>query len=244
MNIVVDYREAGLIEQFNAMGVEIETRNLVLGDILLEQEGKEVILFERKTIEDLASSIVDGRYKEQSCRLSEHGICKHHILYILEGSIARFQSSAWKSKTITKQTIISAITSLMYYKGFSVMRTENKIETAELIVGMRDKIVKENKPPFIEKAVDVDYVSTVKSVKKDNITPENIDILMLSQIPFISTTIATLLLENRTLITFIEELKENPGALSTRTYKTSTDKERKFSKKVIENVKTFLKINV
>ena len=242
MNIVVDYREAGLIDQFNSMGITFETRNLVLGDILLEQEGNEIILFERKTLDDLASSIVDGRYKEQSCRLSEHGICKHHILYLLEGSLTKFHQSPWKSKSITKHTLISAMTSLFYYKGFSVMRTENKTETAELIVGMRDKLIKENKPPYIEKPIDIDYVSTVKSVKKDNITPDNIDVLMLSQIPYVSTTIASLLLDGRTLEVFIQECKQDPTILDTRTYKTSTDKERKFSKKVIDNVKTFLKI--
>lgn len=236
MNIVVDCRETGLMEQFKTLGVDITSRGLAIGDIILEQE-KEILLFERKTIEDLASSIVDGRYKEQSCRLSEHGLCKHHIIYVLEGSISAFHASKWKSKTITKQTILSAITSLFYYKGFSVMRTENLTETAELIAGIRDKILKENKSPFLEQATD--YISTVKSIKHENITPDNIDVLMLSQIPYVSTSIAKVLLGSKTMAVFTQELQANPTMMDKTLYN-----ERKLSKKVIQNIKTFLKINV
>ena len=45
----------------------IEPRNLNIGDFVI---GRYII--ERKTLSDLASSILDGRYKEQSSRLDTY----------------------------------------------------------------------------------------------------------------------------------------------------------------------------
>jgi ERCC4-type nuclease len=46
------------------INIEIKTENLLLGDILIDK-----LLIERKTINNLAASIVDGRYREQSFSL-------------------------------------------------------------------------------------------------------------------------------------------------------------------------------
>lgn len=50
---------------------EIKSERLPLGDIILHDpvSDKDIVLFERKTLNDLAASIQDGRYKEQSFRL-------------------------------------------------------------------------------------------------------------------------------------------------------------------------------
>lgn len=39
---------------------------------------------ERKTVNDLASSIVDGRYEEQKCRLQDCGVA--NCVYLVEGA--------------------------------------------------------------------------------------------------------------------------------------------------------------
>ena len=48
------------------------------------------MIIERKTIQDLAASIRDGRYKEQSIRLSQSNIPNHHILFMIEGDIDKY----------------------------------------------------------------------------------------------------------------------------------------------------------
>ena len=65
-NIIIDSREKDLIEisKFNEDNVEIKQLNL--GDIMIDN-----IIIERKTWSDLASSILDGRYKEQGERLEQ-----------------------------------------------------------------------------------------------------------------------------------------------------------------------------
>ena len=52
---------------------EIKSERLPLGDIILHDptQGRDIVIFERKTLSDLAASIRDGRYKEQSFRLIE-----------------------------------------------------------------------------------------------------------------------------------------------------------------------------
>jgi ERCC4-type nuclease len=85
-----------------------------------------------------------------------------------------------------------------------------------------------------------DYVSTIKIKKKYKLTPENVDILMLSQIPTISTVTAKALLSQfNTMFTLTQTLKENPDVLSAFTY---GDKKRKLSKTSIHNLKLFLHV--
>ena len=62
---------------------------------------------------------------------------------------------------------------------------------------------------------------------------------MLSQIPYVSTSIAKVLLGSKTMAVFTQELQANPTMMDKTLYN-----ERKLSKKVIQNIKTFLKINV
>ena len=52
--------------------------------IIKDDDEKEVIIIERKTINDLSSSIRDSRYYEQSFRLSECNIPNHYIYYLIE----------------------------------------------------------------------------------------------------------------------------------------------------------------
>ena len=56
----------------------IKKEQLAVGDIILENDkGEVVIIFERKTLYDLAASIRDGRYNEQSFRLNKENIHNH-----------------------------------------------------------------------------------------------------------------------------------------------------------------------
>ncbi len=69
----------------------IKKEQLAIGDIILEDDkGEVIIIFERKTLYDLAASIRDGRYNEQSFRLDKENIHNHNILYIIEGDIERY----------------------------------------------------------------------------------------------------------------------------------------------------------
>ena len=60
---------------------EIKSERLPLGDIILHDprqgQQKDIVIFERKTLADLAASIRDGRYKEQSSNCDLRFTNKH-----------------------------------------------------------------------------------------------------------------------------------------------------------------------
>ena len=92
MLLKVDNRERTIIPALTTAcgaidGVEIKTENMPLGDAgIYSDNGEELVLFERKSLTDLAASIKDGRYSEQSMRLASVNTPNHHIIYIIEGS--------------------------------------------------------------------------------------------------------------------------------------------------------------
>ena len=78
MKIQVDVREKKLIPLIKALNndygynIEIESKQLDLGDLIVcDDDNNELLIIERKTLTDLASSIRDGRYSEQSYRLNK-----------------------------------------------------------------------------------------------------------------------------------------------------------------------------
>ena len=150
----------------NFKNIIIETGNLELGDMIIRDDnGIDLIIYERKAINDLIASIKDGRYTEQSYRLNGLNHHNHNIIYLIEGPI----SKALKDK----QMVYSSIFSINYYKGFSVMRSSNMEETAYIICNAIMKISKEkDKKAFFgtteeskkgEGEGEVSYSSVIKS---------------------------------------------------------------------------------
>jgi len=207
MLLKVDMRESSLIPTLKKEIVlidkaNLEVCNMPLGDAgIYDEEGEELVLFERKSLQDLAASIKDGRYSEQSFRLSGIDTPNHNIVYIIEGTFDQYKL---KSYNVHPTTLLSAIVSLNYFKGFTVMRTNNPLETCDLITRYIEKIIKsKGKKAFyksetcpdsdysgIEPIVNKSYTSVVRRVKKENITVDNIVSLMLCQIPNVSSTSA------------------------------------------------------
>ena len=157
--IKVDFREKDLIALLqvklmndsndNNNSIKLKVDNLKIGDVAFieidknENEiGDELLLFERKSLNDLASSIKDGRYAEQSFRLDGYQpVPNHNIVYLIEGDLSRYREN--KFSRINKKTLLSSMFSIIYYKGFSVVRTMNVIETSELIWCWADKLERE-----------------------------------------------------------------------------------------------------
>ena len=160
--IKVDFREKDLIALLqvklmndsndnndNNNSIKLKVDNLKIGDVAFieidknENEiGDELLLFERKSLNDLASSIKDGRYAEQSFRLDGYQpVPNHNIVYLIEGDLSRYREN--KFSRINKKTLLSSMFSILYYKGFSVVRTMNVLETSELIWSWTDKLERE-----------------------------------------------------------------------------------------------------
>lgn len=257
MRLIIDNREHALYEKCeliitnNPGYTTVESAVLPIGDILVKtDEGKDVMIVERKTLADLLASIKDGRYEEQSHRLKyASGFPAHNVVYIIEGMLSTLRTF------MEKKLVISAIASLNYFKGFSVFRTSGVQETADTLIYMADKIdrnfmkgilpsyllpdisntftpnqltseakecetksetkseakgeaksgeAKEGETKSEAKECDnptggsesqKSYSGFVKTIKKENITQENIGEIMLCQIPGISSIYAQAILK-------------------------------------------------
>jgi len=291
MRLIIDNREHALYEKCetiisNDIGyVTLENAALPLGDILVKtDEGKDVMIVERKSLTDLLSSLKDGRYDEQSHRLKNaSGFPPHNIVYIIEGMFSTLRTF------MEKRVVISCMASLNYFKGFSVIRTSNVQETAEVLIYMADKIDRnfmkgvipsylkypsehtaailnpENKikyadtkkedevqakvetsPPVTKEEADIktepvkSYSEFVKTVKKENITQENIGEIMLCQIPGISTTYASAILKSfNGFSNMMQSIKNGSAKFDTITYE-SKGKMRKIPKNCGQIITQFL----
>ena len=276
MLIKIDYREKSLYDLCinyknidNFKNIIVEQHNLPLGDIIInDDDNNELLIIERKTLTDLASSIRDGRYKEQSFRLSECSMHNHNIIYIIEGALSTYNRSNYKN-SISESTLLSSIISLNYYKGFSTYRTLNTIETAMYILYLASKLQREKdkKQPYYSKLIielpkiinsdssgnlstnlsiqennDEEKYSEVlsKRVKKNNITTKNIGEIILSQIPNVSNQSAiAIMVKFKTIKALLYSLEENRNCMNDiRVGKIG--KERRLSKICISNIFKFL----
>ena len=130
MIVVIDYREKELYDECLGMverqklneKVTVLNDNLAVGDIVIrDDDGNEKIIIERKSISDLAGSISDGRYKEQSLRLQNTSLPNHNIVYMIEGNLEGYKP---KWSRIDRTALYSSMVTMNYYKGFSILRTE------------------------------------------------------------------------------------------------------------------------
>lgn len=275
MIIKIDTREQELMTKCqNAIDtiakfkdITLISQTLPLGDIIINDGTNDCIIIERKTLSDLAASIKDGRYEEQSYRLNGLNHHNHNIIYLIEGDMHRFNTF---KERIDKQTLYSAMFSINYFKGFSVMRSNNLEETAIIACNMAYKLVgglKSGKTGFytnitvsqksndntsdeqnnnsddIKEPTEQDYCSVIKKVKKDNITTENIGEIMLCQIPGVSSTSALAILSQfKTLPNLIKCIQEDENCLSNVCTTDTNGKSRKISKTAIATIIKFLKV--
>jgi crossover junction endonuclease MUS81 len=167
--------------------VQINSENLLLGDIHITYDNITHI-FERKTLQDLQASILDGRYKEQKARLLSTTPQKY-ITYIIEGDNILSPNSYSKNKSM----IQSAYLHTLFRDNIRIIYTKNIEETTTLILLISTKILdRPDKFLYEEYTADKCYTDFVKLKKKkiDNIDTKSCFIMQMSQIPMISNIIA------------------------------------------------------
>lgn len=242
MNLTIDSREAKLLDELTKLKapesslfkhINITTENLLLGDIQIQVHDNHKILIERKTVDDLLASIRDGRYDEQSYRLQS--VSDYKICYLIEGKI--------KSN---HRVVFSSLLSLNYFKGFSVLRTDDIKETANMILFFMLKLEKEKSKlqhsPVVPPTEDI-YPSLIQKKKNDNITETNFAEIVLCQIPLVSHVYASAIMTryNHDLNALLLAIKTDTTCLDNITHTNpKTNKERKISKTCVANILKFL----
>lgn len=219
----IDNREPKVIQ--NALGefFTIELSNLDLGDYIFQSDN-EIIIIERKSINDLLSSVKDSRYSEQSERLLNSN-CK--IYYIIEGNIP-------KNDSIERKIIYSCIFSLSYKKNFHVILLNNQQDTINYLKEFYQRFYE-----YSESSNNTNSNSSNLSniTKKNTINKKNINIIMLSQIPGVSYKTAEQILQDKTLFDFIYELQQSNNYEILDTIKINN---RKLGKNIKQNIIDYL----
>ena len=254
MKLILDIRERELINICEDLiknsilfkDIIIEKESLELGDMIIrDKDNNDIIIYERKSISDLIASIKDGRYTEQSYRLNGLEHHNHNVVYLIEGNINKNLKE--------KQMVFSAMFSINYYKGFSLMRSSNIEETAYILCNNLIKIMKEKDKTSYYKNTETtselsdinkeekSYSSVIKKKKNANITHANFGEIVLCQIPGISSvTACAIIKEYNTINNLIDCIKKDNKCLDNITYETDKGQKRKISKTSIKNIVDFL----
>ncbi|MCJ1292875.1 Crossover junction endonuclease mus81 [Xylographa carneopallida] len=167
VELVLDNREVHskhnrdyIQEELRARKVQPIVRPLDLGDALwvakckdprllpsLGEEGDEVILdwiIERKRLDDLISSIKDGRFLEQKFRMHKSGI--KNVIYVIED-----YTMSTEATQNYHEHVMSAISSTQVVNGYFVKRTRKLDDTIRYLARMTTllKTLYESKPLFL-----------------------------------------------------------------------------------------------
>lgn len=250
MKLICDYREKHVLKILNTLcnheqnQIECITENLNIGDFIIGN-----IIIERKTHADLASSILDGRYKEQCYRLEEYK--KENpdvkILYFIEGNF----DFCMNAHNINKEKLISAIFTLIYEKGFSVILTKHLNETCDFLMKFCKKFYTkydvlnndlDDNTESLKELQNIVNLSKQGTKKNTQINKDNIGILMMCNIPQVSVHIASTLLKpfNNNFYDFLTKIREDEDYLDSIKIEGGKDKKpRKLNKQIIGRIKEY-----
>jgi len=233
MKIIIDNRETSLYDKIENLKINhyLEKKNLLLGDIhILDDKDNLQIIIERKTIKDLLASLNDGRYNEQAFRLNDCDLDNHKICYMLEGKIHYDD----------KNVVFGCMSSIVFNKKFSLLTTASIDDTACLITKIATKLIIHSDNNSNTNS-NKKYEDVVNISKKSKVTPENIDVILLSNIPSVSNNSAKLIVSKfKSIKRLIEEISKNENALADITYINAKNQTKKLTKPCITNIYKYL----
>lgn len=195
VNVYIDYREKYIKEYFEKnreYDSIVSVKNLEIGDIVILVNDEPAILIERKTIKDLASSIQDGRLREQKYRITGSKYPHKNVIFLIEGDLDEKIYGR-----IDKRTLQGSIINTMLRDDYKVYRTRDPKDTVFFLSRLIAKIINDqgklldltqsmttlNLPPPQPKK---EYSELVSLSKKSQLTPETFNKVILLQISGIS----------------------------------------------------------
>lgn len=210
MKLLVDTREHKLHE---CLHCSFEITQLHVGDVcILGEEDKPLLYLERKTVDDLAASIKDGRFKEQLLRLQSSGAM---IGYIIEGHKSYTDNGFVCG--LPMKAINSTLFKLCFKYRIPCFHTANVGSTATLVASLYHRFETGKHEDWVTESTSIDEYNTtaIKTVKKENLTPELAFIQQLCSIPGISSSKAKQIISKLDCVNMfqlLQVLNNNPSA--------------------------------
>ena len=219
LRIIIDERErkSGIPKLLKSIGVNVEIKTLPIGDYIVSHE----TVVERKSINDLISSIFDGRLFDQCNRLKDHF---QFPIILLEGDVDEIES-------ITENPLVfyGALSTIAIDYKIPIIPTPNASHTAKLLVSLSSR--KESiKGPLLKK------------IKKSNDVQKQ-QLSVLCSLPGVGEKIAIRMLEKfesplKVLSASTKDLAKIPGLGESRAKKIKKMLEKKSKHTKPSNQKT------
>lgn len=245
INLIVDNRETKLKELLcnNLDTINVTYENLQFGDFIFKIDSIPIIVIERKTINDLASSIKDNRFLNQKNALLSNNDRKT-IYYIIEGDM-NFQESSMMNAGISMNALQSCVLNTMIRDDIKVIITKDIDDTAALLRAIAMRLEKNpDKYTSTESLLLTEPIITkykASMLGKDKFF-ENV----LLQIPGISIKTAKSLVDkfeslDKLYSTMKEKtINEKINILSLITTQDNKGKTRKISSTVVKNIVDYI----
>ena len=176
MAVCIDHREKALVNFLRCLQPRPTVASLAVGDVVCTYGDGSGWVAERKTANDLAKSIIDGRWAEQSSRLISSGYS--HVFYLIEGDLS--------STNLPHETLLGACIKAELRDSSHLIRTACTEETAMVVMQLVRKCTGERGG----------VPSGIKPTSKRVRDSETVWIRQLMCIPSISERIARKLLEH------------------------------------------------
>lgn len=192
-NKLIDALESAVLKK-ECGHVYYDVERLNIGDILFKINGVVVCIVERKDINDYVASMLDGRLKEQTARLIQYRKENPNviIIFLIEGPFVS-KDHVWRGG-ITRSAFDTSCTNKIIRDGFYVLQTANPQGSALKITKLYDNLPEhwQNRNKILTPDEEkLNYLKTIKLVKKDNMTPDNAFVCQLGIIPNCSVDIST-----------------------------------------------------
>lgn len=231
MLLEVDHRESKLLQILNELDVPHVSANLDVGDIRICHEDKVQVVIERKTLQDLASSISDGRYRDQKYRmLDNYGACA--VMYVIEGNIWKDGQTVSSFSTTSEEGVKGAIINTLFRDGLRIMSMDNVRQTAQFIADTY-KRMSADPAKYMKGTCDLPKQA---HGKRTYVTKDVFFAGCLCQVPGVSNATATVIVEHYgTLARFVENASVDVIA----TLKMASGK-RKIGSKLAESIMSYV----
>jgi len=196
MNVIVDMRETALSASLAPLlagipGVTLTSAALPVGDVALQLGDRLAVLLERKSVDDLAASHRDGRYKEQRARLLAQRGTGASIGYLLEGRLDA--ASSFTRERFTEADLRNAVLRLQFRYTIPVFPTSSVADSAAFVLALvvalqRDPACFSGGLATTTAGAAAVYSEAIHVRKADNSTPDRVVRSMLRVIPGLGAT--------------------------------------------------------
>jgi ERCC4-type nuclease len=217
MEIYIDARETLLIDTFKKMyPTEIlKIEMLELGDVQFRYLNEIQLILERKTMNDIASSIHDGRWKEQKLRITSNG---HSLFYLIqienESEIFEYENTF---SNIPSDNITSAILNLWVNMKIPFIFLKDIENMTRFIFQLSRQYLKKNTiyshddENNEKNKYNQSLIQSISTSKKKNITADVYFLYCLQGIPNISKKTSKIIQEHfQTITQFFSFVNEYP----------------------------------